>query len=122
MTTSPTPGTARASKYQMFTPEQVSEETGGQVTAYQIRTLARKGLIEHTRASGQKILLTEAQVDGLMAYLTAPARPAAEPEAPTEPTEPAAPRSPAEIVSRPASDPFGGSRRSKSARRTRVRA
>lgn len=109
------------SKYQMFTPEQVSEETGGQVTAYQIRTLARKGLIEHTRASGQKILLTRAQVDGLMTYLTAPARPVAEPEAPTE-AEPAAQRSPAEIVSMPASDPFGGSRRSKSARRTRVRA
>ncbi|MBT8159129.1 MULTISPECIES: hypothetical protein [Arthrobacter] len=50
------------------TPEQVAKDLGG-ISPSTIRTLIREGHIEYTPLARKKFALTDAQVDGMLAYL-----------------------------------------------------
>ena len=87
-------------KNRLLTPEQLSKELGGTITARQIRRLLQEVRIESIHGSAHEILLTDAQAEALMAYLTEPAREApVKADTPEPSADPAAPRSPAEVMS-----------------------
>lgn len=83
----------------LHTPEEVSKQLGGHVSAFTIRRLASQKKIASKRMARNKIVLDDNDVQGLLDYYSSSA------EAPVDPPE---------------EDPFEASSRSKAIQRNRV--